>query len=307
MSSLHLPSGIYPYLVSPIDSAGAVREAVLAKMVDDLVKQGVHGVTPLGSTGEVSFLTQQQRKRIVEVTLEAAAGRVPVVAGIAAFSTLDAAEQARIYEDLGANGLVLMRQNGGPISADGTYQFFATASKAVSIPIVLYTNPAVLGTDFSIDTLSRLIEIPNVRYIKDATSDTGRILSYLNRFGADLSVFSASAHIPAFVFLLGGVGWMAGPACVIPEAARLLFDLIKSERIAEAIALQRELWPINEAFRTYPLGACIKAALHLRGYDVGDPVAPQSPLDGNAAKQVEKALARADAALSKFSLKEHVA
>lgn len=295
-----LPHGIYPYLVSPVNADGSVREAVLARLVDDLIARGVHGVTPLGSTGEVSFLNQRQRQRIVEVTLEAAAGRVPVVAGVAAFSTVEAVEQVRAYDRIGAGGIVLMRQNAGPVSKEGTYDFFASAARATGAPVVLYTNPAVLGTDFTIDTLARLIEIPNVRYIKDATSDTGRILSYINRFGADIEVFSASAHIPAFVFLLGGVGWMAGPACAIPEAARKLFDLVRAGDIAGALRLQRAIWPLNEAFRTYPLGACIKAALALRGYDVGDPVAPQAPLEAKAIREIEAALEGADAALRTF-------
>ena len=88
-------------------------------------------------------------------------------------------------------------------------------------------------------------------------------------------MFSASGHIPAFVFMLGGVGWMAGPACVIPQAAAELYRRVKSGDIAGAMALQRPLWVINECFRKYPLAACIKTALQLRGYDVGDPIAPQ--------------------------------
>lgn len=301
MTGARLPSGIYPYLVSPIDEDGGIRETVLSRLVDDLVNDGVHGVTPLGSTGEVSFLSPSQRQRVVEITLEAAGGRVPVVAGVAAFSTLDAAEQARSYEKLGADGVVLMRQNGGPVSPEGVYDFFAKSAGAVGIPAVLYTNPALLGTDFSIDTLTRLIETPNIRYIKDATSDTGRILSYVNRFGDDLQVFSASAHIPTFVFLLGGVGWMAGPACAIPAAARRLYELVTAGEIDRALKLQRAIWPINEAFRTYPLGACIKAALTLRGYAVGDPVKPQSALDDTAMQKIEAALAQADAALEEIS------
>src|SRR6185295_14435704 len=111
--SLTLPPGIYPYLVSPINADGSVREETLARLVEDLIKAGVQGLTPLGSTGEVSYLTAPQRQRIVEVTLEATGGRVPVVPGVAAFSTHDAVEQARLYERLGAAGLVVMRQNAG--------------------------------------------------------------------------------------------------------------------------------------------------------------------------------------------------
>lgn len=297
MSRFALPGGIYPYLVSPIDADGSVRADVLSRLVDDLAKAGVQGLTPLGSTGEVSFLTAQQRRRVVEITLEACAGRVPVVAGIAAFGTRDAVEQARDYERLGVAGLVVMRQNGGPVSDQGVFDFFAQVARAVDLPIVLYTNPAILGTDFSIDTLERLAGIANVRYLKDATGDTGRILSFTNRFGDRLGIFSASAHIPAVVFQLGGVGWMAGPACVIPHAAQKLYRLFVEGRLAESMELQRKTWPINEVFRKYPLGACIKAALRCRGYDVGDPIAPQQPLGAAAVEEIRDALARVDAAV----------
>jgi len=168
----------------------------------------------------------------------------------------------------------------------------------VSLPILLYTNPAVLGTDLSIETLNRLLEIPNVRYIKDATNDTGRILSYTNRFGDRLRVFSASAHIPVFVFLLGGVGWMAGPACVIPQAAQRLYRLTMERRIDEALTLQRSTWAVNEVFRKYPLGACIKAALVCRGYEVGSPIEPQQPLELAAIDEIRRALETVDAAMA---------
>ncbi|KKC25859.1 dihydrodipicolinate synthase family protein [Sphingomonas sp. SRS2] len=298
MTSLRLPHGIYPYLVSPTDDEGRIDTAVLARLVDDLIHAGVDGLTPLGSTGEVIYLTQEQRRQVVETTLEAAAGRVPVVPGVAAFSIEDGVQQARTWQDLGAAGIVVMRQNGFATSEEGALTYFERIADAVSIPVVLYTNPALLGTDFTTAGLLRLAERPNIRYIKDATGDTGRILSLLNHVGDKLEIFSASAHIPAIVFLLGGVGWMAGPACVIPRAAKKLRDLVLAGDIDAALELQRTLWPINEAFRKYPLAACIKTALKLRGYAVGSPIAPQQPLGADAEREIEQALAAADAAVA---------
>lgn len=298
MKTYTLPPGIYPYLVSPLEDDGSVREAVLARLVDDLIGTGVQGLTPLGSTGEVAFLTPAQRRRIVEVTLASAAGRVPVVPGIAAFSTHDAVEQACTYASMGVAGLVVMRQHAFPVADAGIYDYFAAVAHAVDVPVVLYTNPALLGSDFSLAVLDRLAAVPNIRYIKDATSDTGRILSYTNRFGDRLKVFSASAHIPAFVFMLGGVGWMAGPACVIPHAAQRVYRLVIAGRIDEAMALQRQTWAVNEVFRRFPLAACIKAALQCRGYEVGEPIAPQQPLDAEQVRQIRAALEQVDAAMS---------
>ena len=106
-----------------------------------------------------------------------------------------------------------------------------------------------------------------------------------------MKVFSASAHIPAAVMLIGGVGWMAGPACIVPRQSVTLYDLCRAGKWPEAIALQRELWRVNEAFARFNLAACIKAGLQIQGYDVGDPVPPQAALTKDERKVIEKILA----------------
>ena len=112
----------------------------------------------------------------------------------------------------------------------------------------------------------------------------------MNRCGDGIRVFSASAHIPAAVMLIGGVGWMAGPACVIPRQSVELYRLCRAARWDEALKLQRRLWGLNEAFARYNLAACIKAALAIQGYEVGDPVAPQAALTTDERKAVEAVL-----------------
>lgn len=295
MTAPELPHGIYPYLVSPICGDGRVDEGVLERLVDDLIAAGVNGLTPLGSTGEVMYLTSKQRRTIVEATVRSAAGRVPVVPAVAGFATHDAVVQARELAALGADGLVVMRQGAFPTTEEGNISFFREVAAAVDLPIVLYTNPALLGGEMSLDSIERLVETENIRYLKDATADTGRILSLRRRLGDRLELFSASGHIPAFVFMLGGVGWMAGPACVVPEAAAELLRLVRTGDLTGALELQHSLWAVNEVFRRYPLAACIKAALELRGYPVGDPIRPQAPLDRAARDVIAAALAEADA------------
>lgn len=292
-ASPSLPGGIYPYLVSPLDDQGAVNEKVLSQLVDDLVESGVNGLSPLGSTGEVMYLTEVQRSAVVEATVASAAGRVPVVPGVASFSTADAVAQARRYERMGAAGLVVMLQAAFPVTESGVTSYFGAVAEAVSCPIVLYSNPAVLGTDLSISSLAELSQLPNVRYIKDATGNTGRILTILNHLDGRLGVFSASAHVPLLVFELGAVGWMAGPACAVPELCVELFRLHSSGRYSEALSLQRRLWSVNEVFQRYALAACIKAALEVQGYAVGPPVAPQQPLGQTEVADIRTALGRA--------------
>jgi 4-hydroxy-tetrahydrodipicolinate synthase len=281
--------GVYPYLVSPVDPRGQVRGDVLARLIDDLIKAGVHGVTPLGSTGEFAYLNNEQRAAVVRISIEAADGRVPVVAGVAATATADAVAQARLYASLGADGILAILESYFPLKEAQVEEYFRAIADTVDIPVVLYTNPNFQRTDLTLDVIARLAEHPRIRYIKDASTNTGRLLSIINRC-EQLQVFSASAHVPAAVMLIGGVGWMAGPACIIPRQSVRLYDLCRAGQWAEAMDLQRKLWRINEVFARFNLAACIKAALQHQGYDVGDPVPPQRPLGADERRVVAAAL-----------------
>src|ERR1019366_6272039 len=151
--------GVFPYLVSPVDERGRVRDAVLTRLVNDLIDAGVHGFTPLGSTGEVAHLNREARPRLL----------------------------------------------------DGVVAYFTAMANATALPVVLYTNPQFQRSDLTLPAIERLVKVDNIRYLKDASSDTGRLLSIINAVGDRIRVFSASAHIPACVMLIGGVGWMAAP------------------------------------------------------------------------------------------------
>ena len=233
--------GVFPYLVSPIDSSGRIKTDVLGRLCDDLIKAGVHGLTPLGSTGEFAYLNAEQRTAVVQATIEAANKRVPVVAGVAATATADAVAQAKNYQRLGADGILAILESYFPLKDAQVEAYFRAIADAVDIPVVLYTNPQFQRSDLTLDVIARLAAHPRIRYIKDASTNTGRLLSIMNRC-PDMKVFSASAHIPAAVMLIGGVGWMAGPACVVPRQSVRLYDLCRAGRWDEAMTLQRKLW-----------------------------------------------------------------
>ena len=144
-------SGVFPYLVSPIKADGKVDDKVLARLCDDLIKAGVHGLTPLGSTGEFAYLDRAQKERIVEVVVEAAAGRVPVVAGVAATtSTAEAQSQAKAMEQLKVDGILAVLEAYFPLPDSGVVDYFAAIAKSVSLPVVLYTNPSFQRADLSV-------------------------------------------------------------------------------------------------------------------------------------------------------------
>ncbi|HJX11400.1 MAG TPA: dihydrodipicolinate synthase family protein [Candidatus Binatia bacterium] len=282
--------GVFPYLVSPIDVSGEVKADVLARLCDDLIKAGVHGLTPLGSTGEFAYLSWAQRRRIVEVVVEAAKGRVPVVAGVASTTIADACTQAREFERLGCQGILAILEAYFPISDEGVFEYFKAIADAVSLPVVLYTNPNFQRSDLSLPVIEKLSQVPNIRYIKDASSNTGRLLSIINKVEDRMKIFSASAHIPVCVMLIGGVGWMAGPACVAPRQSVRLYEACRRGDWSAAMELQRPLWALNQAFAKYNLAACIKGALDLQGYAVGVPLPPQAPLSSEGIEDVRRTL-----------------
>jgi 4-hydroxy-tetrahydrodipicolinate synthase len=226
----------------------------------------------------------------VQTTIEAARGRVPVVAGVAATTTSDAVAQARAHQKLGADGILAILEAYFPLADAQVESYFRSIADAVDIPVVIYTNPQFQRSDLTLDVIARLAAHPRIGYIKDASTNTGRLLSIMNRCGDAIKVFSASAHIPAAVMLIGGVGWMAGPACIIPRQSVELYNLCKAARWDEAMKLQRRLWRVNEAFARFNLAACIKAGLVIQGYDVGDPVPPQAALTNEQRKAVDAVL-----------------
>jgi len=282
--------GVFPYLVSPIKADGEVDAEVLARLCDDLIAAGVHGLTPLGSTGEFAYLSGPQRRRIVEVVVQAARGRVPVVAGVASTTTADAVSQAREYQRLGCDGILAILEAYFPIADEGVFTYFKSIAESVSLPVVLYTNPNFQRSDLSLPVIERLSRVANIRYLKDASFNTGRLLSIINRVEGRMQVFAASAHIPVCVMMIGGVGWMAGPACVAPRQSVELYELCRRGDWAAAMQRQRPLWSLNQAFAKYNLAACIKGGLELQGYAVGAPLAPQAPLPPEGVEEVRRAL-----------------
>jgi 4-hydroxy-tetrahydrodipicolinate synthase len=286
-------AGVFPYLVTPLDRQGEVNAEVLAQLCNDLIKAGVHGLTPLGSTGEFAYLDREQRLAAVEITIEAAARRVPVVPGVAATSVADAVSQAKAYAQAGAAGILAILEAYFPLKDAEVESYFGAIADAVDLPVVLYTNPTFQRSDLSLDVIERLARHPNVAAIKDASTNTGRLLSILNRCSDQIDVFAASAHIPACVMMIGGKGWFAGPACIIPRESVALYDLCRAGEWEEAMTLQRRLWRINEVFARFNLAACIKAGLEQQGYAVGDPIPPQTPLTAEERKIVRAALPEA--------------
>ena len=231
--------GVFPYLVSPVDDAGRVKADVLGRLVDDLIAAGVHGLTPLGSTGEFAYLGNEQRADVVRATIEAAAGRVPVIAGVAATATADAVAQARTYQKLGADGILAILESYFPLTrAAGRSVFPRHRRRRRRAGRALHQS--AIPAHRSVARRDRATERTSAHPLHQGCFDQYRPAAVDHEsLRAAQGVFG-SAHIPACVMLIGGVGWMAGPACVIPRQSVRLYELCRAGRWAEAMDLQRE-------------------------------------------------------------------
>lgn len=282
--------GVFPYIVSPVNFDGTIRRKVLTNLCNDLIQKGVHGLAALGSTGEFAYLNRGQKEIVVQTVVEAADKRVPVIAGVSSTSTSEAVDQARVYEKLGVDGIIAVIESYFPLTTKEVESYFLSVADAVNLPIVIYTNPSFQRTDLTLDVIERLSRHERIRYIKDASSNTGRLLSILERCQGKLEVFAASSHIPTAVMLIGGSGWMAGPACLVPEQCVRLYQYCKEKDWEKAVVLQKKLWKLNEIFNRFNLAACVKAGLAIQGYEVGDPLMPQAPLSTAERTELKKLL-----------------
>ncbi|MGR3322656.1 MAG: dihydrodipicolinate synthase family protein [Pseudooceanicola sp.] len=295
MTDLSDLRGVVPYLPTPFDAEGAVDTEALARLCDHLIRSGVHGLTPLGSTGEFAYLDFAEKERVVAATVAAAAGRVPVIAGAAATTIRDGVAQANRWAELGADGILAVMEAYFPVPDAGVVDYFTAIADAADLPVTLYTNPNFQRSDLTIDAIDQLSHHPNILFVKDASTNTGRLLTMLNRTEGRIGVFAASSHITAAVKMIGGRGWLAGPSCLIPRQSVRLFELCEAGQWDEAMTLQRELWAVNEAFARFNLAGAVKAGLRLQGFDCGEPARPQPALTGAQVDAVRHVLEKVGA------------
>jgi len=284
--------GVIPYIATPLRADGHVDREVVSRLCDHLIDKGVHGLCPLGSTGEFAYLTRAQKAEMIEAVVEAAAGRVPVIAGVASTATADAVDQARDWAARGADGILAVMEAYFPVSETGVVDYFTAVAEATELPVTIYTNPNFQRSDLSIGAIETLSHHPRIAYLKDASTNTGRLLSIMNRTGGRIGIFAASSHITVAVMMIGGLGWMAGPSCLVPAQSVELYRLCRARDWEAAMDLQRRLWAVNEVFAKYNLAAAIKAGLALQGFEVGAPVAPQAALTEAQTAEVKALLDR---------------
>lgn len=290
-------SGVFPYLATPLTDDGRVHGDALRRLVRRVIDAGVHGVTPLGSTGEFPYLTQRAREEVIATTVEAAAGRVPVVAGVGGFSVGEAVRQAEVAARLGADGLLCILQAYFPLGDREVVEFFRAVAGVSDLPVVVYHHPGVCHVRMTPALVESLAAIPTVSYMKEAsgTMDLFTVSPRLAELG--MRLFAATALSPTAAMLFGAVGWMSGPACVFPAESVRMYELCRGGRWEAAAEVERALDSVLGAFRRLGPAASVKALLRADGLDVGRPVAPVDGGDEDLRESLRLARRRLAAAL----------
>jgi 4-hydroxy-tetrahydrodipicolinate synthase len=273
--------GIYPAMVTPMTEREEVDLPKLEALVEYLIGAGVHGLIPLGSTGEFYALTPQERRDVLATVIRSTAGRVPVVAGVNAAATREVVQYAREAEALGASGVMVAPPYYSLPRPDELLEHFRAVDAAVGIPIMLYNFPARTGVDLQPTFVQRLAELKNVRYIKDSTGETWRISEIITRCGDGMRVFVGGDAVAFEGLVLGSAGWVAAIANVCAAEHMRLYRLIECKDIAAARDYFYRLLPLFSLLEhSGKFTQFVKAACGLAGRDAGPPRRP--PLPPNA-------------------------
>ena len=271
--------GVFAALVTPMKANEEIDYAKLGAFADHLIRQGVHGLTPLGSTGEYYALSADERERVLRVTLEAAAGRVPVVAGTNAGATRDVIAFSRQAERLGCDGVMLAAPYYSLPRPEELFVHFRAVNDALGIPILLYNYPGRTGVDMSPEFIERLAGLKHVRYVKESTGEMPRITELLRRCGDRLGVFCGCDTIALESLMVGAIGWVGGVVNALPASHARLYELTVVEQdYAAARQLFFELLPTLELMEGGgKYTQWVKAACGLLGHDCGAPRRPLGP------------------------------
>jgi 4-hydroxy-tetrahydrodipicolinate synthase len=284
--------GVFAALVTPMKVGGDIDCDKLGRFAERLIGQGVHGLVPLGSTGEYYALNAGERERVLRVTLEAAAGRAPVVAGTNAGSTRDVIAFSRQAEQLGCAGVMLAPPYYSLPRLDELFAHFKAVNNAIGIPIMLYNYPGRTGVDMPPDFIERLAGLKQVRYVKESTGEMPRITELLRRCGDRLGVFCGCDTISLESFVVGAVGWVGGVVNVLPASHVKLYQLaVERKDYVAARKLFFEMLPTLELMEGGgKYTQFVKAGCKLMGHDAGAPRRPLAAATTGECRQLRAAL-----------------
>jgi 4-hydroxy-tetrahydrodipicolinate synthase len=282
-------SGVLTALATPFTPDGQIDESTLRRLVDRSIDGGVDGVVACGSTGEFAAMSGAERRFVVEIVIDQAANRVPVVAQTGAVSTAEAVELSRHAEAAGASVLMVVSPYYEPLSLDETVEYLRTVAASVDIPIMLYNLPVATGINLDPDTVGQLArEVDNIRYIKDTSADMAQAGQLIHRHGDVISTFIGWDSLLLAAITEGAAGVMAGTANVMPAQLVSIHRAVTAGDLNRARREWAQLYPLMDAIMSAPFIPAIKTALNALGFPAGAPRKPLAELDAATAATIAK-------------------
>jgi len=243
--------GSMPALITPFKD-GKFDETAFRALVDWQISSGSHGLVPVGTTGEGPTLTHEEHRRVVQVCIDEARGRVPVIAGAGSNNTVEAIDLARFAEKAGADAVLVVTPYYNRPTQEGLYRHFKAVNDAIGIPILIYNIPPRSVVDMSIDTMKRLYELKNIVGVKDATGDLGRVSKQRQALGPEFIQLSGEDMTALAAMAAGGHGCISVSANVAPAACAELMEAVFKGDYAHALKLQDKLTPLHAAIFVEP-------------------------------------------------------
>jgi dihydrodipicolinate synthase/N-acetylneuraminate lyase len=268
-----------PHMV-PLDAQGRIHEGELRRYVDWLIQQGVHGLYPNGSTGEFVRFTPEERRFIVKVVCDQAAGRVPVLAGAAEANARETVAACEAYAGFGARAVAIVSPFYYRLSPESVYAYFREIALNSPIDVTLYNIP-MFASPIDVATIRRLAELERIVGIKDSSGDLAfmmRMIAAIRPYRPDFSFLTGWEAVLVPMLMIGADGGTHATSGVVPELTRQMYELSRARRFDEAMALQYRLLELFDAMlysADFPEG--FRAAVELRGFAMGQSRQPLSP------------------------------
>lgn len=269
--------GTYTVMVTPFDETQKVNVQALRDLTEWQIQQGIHGLIPLGSTGEFLSMSEYEKALVAETVIQTARKRVPVLIGTGAEDTRDVVRLSRQAEQLGADGVMIIPPFYCTPTEDELYHHYKTVAEAISIPIMVYNNPATANVDLKPEFCARLAQIDGCDYIKESTLEVTRVRDIIRLCGDKMTVFGGILGFESFVD--GAQGWVAVASNVAPRAMARLFEMVADDnKVREAHSHYLNWLPIIEAVFGQKYVGGTKALLNHMGFAAGVPRPPRLPL-----------------------------
>lgn len=270
--------GIIAYPITPFDANEKVDIPLFKKLVERLVISGNHGIAPLGSTGVLPYLSDEEKEAITEATIQQVKGRIPTLVGVSNLTTEKTVYHAQFAEKSGADAVMIIPMSYWKLTDDEIVTHYDTVARKISIPIMAYNNPATGGVDMSPALLKRLLEIPNVTMIKESTGDIQRMHYLRKELGEDVAFYNGSNPLALAAFAAGARGWCTAAPNLIPELNIGLYQAIENNQLREAQDIFYQQVELLKFIVAKGLPRAVKAGLNILGEEGGNLRSPLKPL-----------------------------